>query len=334
MTATHLQSLENQNSAHKVSSSPFGGDQPHISVVSPVYGCEGCLEELVDQLELTISRLGKTFELILVDDASPDNSWARITELAQRKPWIRGFRLARNFGQHAAITAGISQTLGQWVVVMDCDLQDLPSEIPRLYEKAAQGGHNIVFAQRMQRQDTPLKRFSSWSFFKLLTWLTGIHQDSSTANFGIFERKVIDAILRMPERDRCFPLMIKWAGFNTALLPVEHGRRLVGESSYNLRKLLKLALEISLSYSEKPLRMVAACGVGASLFAFILVAYAIFRWVSGDVQVAGFTSIIASIWLTSGLTMFGLGIVGLYVGQIFRNAQGRPSYILAESTAP
>ncbi len=334
MTAPQPQQLANRNSAHDAASVSYGGEKPHISVVSPVYGCAGCLEELADQVELAISSLGKTFELILVDDASPDNSWPRITELAERKPWIRGFKLARNFGQHAAITAGISQSLGQWIVVMDCDLQDLPSEIPRLYEKAIQGSHSIVFAQRIQRQDTPLKRFSSWSFFRLLTWLTGIRQDSSTANFGIFERKVINAILRMPERDRCFPLMIKWAGFDTAFLPVEHGRRIVGESSYNLRKLLKLALEISLSYSEKPLRMVAACGVGASLFAFILAAYAVFRWISGDVQVAGFTSIIASIWLTSGLTMFGLGIVGLYVGQIFRNAQGRPSYILAESTAP
>src|SRR5690606_31176212 len=119
-----------------------------ISVVSPVYGCKGCLEELVDGIAASVGSLSETFEVILVDDGGPDGAWARIRELAPTRPWLRGLRLARNFGQHSAISAGIEHARGEWVVVMDCDLQDPPSAIPDLYRKAVAEGHDVVFAQR------------------------------------------------------------------------------------------------------------------------------------------------------------------------------------------
>lgn len=303
---------------------------PVLSVVSPVYGCRGCLEELVDSLAANVQALAN-FEVILVDDASPDQSWPRIQELAQTRPWLRGVRLARNFGQHSAISAGIELARGEWVVVMDCDLQDPPAAIPALYRKAVDEQFDTVFAQRINRKDSWSKRLASWGFFKLLGWLTNIPQDSSTANFGIFHRKVINAVCSMPERDRCFPLMVKWAGFRSTAIPVEHAKRQVGQSTYDLRKMVKLAMGIALSYSEKPLRMVASSGLVAALIAFVMVGYSILRWMAGDVAVAGFTSIIASLWLVGGLILFSMGIVGLYVGQVFRNAQGRPSFIISES---
>lgn len=304
---------------------------PVLSVVSPVYGCRGCLEELVDSVETELRAIGTDFEVILVDDASPDRSWERIQELGASRPWLRGVRLARNFGQHSAISAGVELAGGEWVVVMDCDLQDPPAAIPALYLKATQEHYDTVFAQRQNRKDSWTKRLASWGFFKLLGWLTNIPQDSSTANFGIFHRRVIDAVCAMPERDRCFPLMVKWVGFRSASIPVEHAKRTSGQSSYNLRKMLKLAVGIALSYSEKPLRMVAGSGLVAALVAFLMVGYSLARWLAGDVAVAGFTSIIASLWLVGGMVLFSLGIVGLYVGQVFRNAQGRPSFIVSES---
>lgn len=308
---------------------------PHIelSVVVPVYGCAGCLEELADQIQTAAESFEASFELILVDDASPDQAWSRMQELALSRPWLTGLRLSRNFGQHSAISAGIEHARGRWVVVMDCDLQDAPSEIPALYRKAVDEQFEVVFAQRVERKDTPLKRLSSWSFFALLSWLTGVPQDPSTANFGIFHRKVIDAVCDMPERDRSFPLMVKWAGFRTAKLPVRHQQRAEGESSYTLRRLLRLAMNIALGYSEKPLRMVAGCGIACALIAFVMVAIGILRWWEGDIQVAGYTSIIAAIWLIGGLMMFSMGVVGLYVGQVFRNVQRRPYYIVADRTA-
>ncbi|WP_372016027.1 glycosyltransferase family 2 protein [Pseudoxanthomonas sp. 10H] len=304
--------------------------KPHISVVVPVYGCVGCLEELAQQIAVAMRSVDQDHELIFVDDASPDGAWSRIHELASLHPEIRGVRLSRNFGQHPAITAGLSASRGEWVVVMDCDLQDPPAAIPDLYRRARHDGLDVVFAQRQNRKDSIPKRLSSWGFFKILSWLTGIPQDSSTANFGIFQRKVIDAVLQMPERDKCFPLMVKWVGFKTATMPVEHARRQEGKSSYSLRRLLRLALEISLSYSEKPLRVVAVSGMIAALLSFFLTGFAVTQWLAGDVAVAGFTSIIASLWLVAGLILFSLGIVGLYVGQVFRNAQRRPSFIISE----
>lgn len=304
-----------------------------LSVVVPVYGCVGCLEELADQVQAAVEGMSATFELILVDDASPDGAWQRIQELAACRPWLKGLRLSRNFGQHSAISAGIEHSRGRWTVVMDCDLQDVPAEIPALYRKAVDDQFDVVFAQRLERQDTPLKRLSSWGFFSVLGWLTGVAQDPSTANFGIYHRKVVDAVCAMPERDRSFPLMVKWAGFRTAKLPVRHQQRTEGESSYTLRRLLRLAMNIALGYSEKPLRMVAGTGIVCALIAFVMVAISLWRWWDGDIQVAGYTSIIAAIWLIGGLMMFSMGVVGLYVGQVFRNVQGRPYYIVADTTA-
>lgn len=315
-----------------MSSSPFSGEHcPEISVVAPVYGCHGCLEDLVDQVQAAIATMGVSFEMILVDDASPDGAWARIADLARTRPWLCGLRLSRNFGQHAAISAGIEHAHGRWTVVMDCDLQDVPSEIPALYRKANDEQLDVVFAQRLERQDTAFKRLSSWTFFSVLGWLTGVAQDPSTANFGIYHRKVIQAVCQMPERDRSFPLMVKWAGFRTGKLPVQHQARAVGETSYTLRKLLKLSMNIALGYSEKPLRMVAGTGIVCSLVAFVLVAMSLLRWWDGDIEVAGYTSIIGSVWLIGGLVMFCLGVVGLYVGQVFRNVQKRPYYIVADA---
>lgn len=302
-----------------------------ISVVSPVYGCSYCLEELVDRVAASIPP-GWALEMILVDDASPDAAWERIVELSETRPWLVGLRLSRNFGQHAAISAGLRHSHGLWVVVMDCDLQDIPEEIPRIFELAVSERLDVVFAQRVHRQDGLLKRTGSFLFFRLLSWLTGVTQDERTANFGIFRRKVIDTINEMPEHDRTFPLMVRWAGFKTGTLPVKHAPRSKGTSSYSLRRMFRLATSIVLSYSDKPLRLVAASGLGFASIAFVMVIYSVWRWVSGDIAVAGFTSIMASMWLVGGATMFCLGVVGLYVGQVFKNVQGRPNHIVAMTT--
>lgn len=301
-----------------------------VSVVSPVYGCSGCLEALADRVWASLSPSGESFELLLVDDASPDGAWNRIVEIAATRPWVRGLRLSRNFGQHPAISAGLANARGEWVAVMDCDLQDVPEELPNLLSEARSKNLDGVFGQRVVRQDTFGKRASSRLFFWLLSWLTGVPQDASTANFGIFHRRIVDAVNAMPEHDRSFPLMVRWAGFRLGKMPVRHGPREEGRSGYTLRKLLALATSIALGYSEKPLRLVAVTGIGFSALAFGMAGFSVLQWLEGNVAVAGYTSIIASIWLVGGSTMACLGIVGLYVGQIFRNAQGRPSYIVAE----
>lgn len=300
-----------------------------LSVVSPVYGCESCLEQLVERVKAAVAPTGLTLEILLVNDGSPDGSWNRIVELTALHPEVRGLRLSRNFGQHYAIAAGIEHARGEWVAVMDCDLQDLPEELPRLLE-AARAGHDVVFAQRTERRDPPLKRLASFAFFKLLSYLTDVPQDHSTANFGVFSRKLIDTVNRMPEADRCFPLMVKWTGFRTALVQVEHASRESGNSGYSLGKLLRLATNIVLSYSDKPLRLVVRLGLVFSLLAFVIVLSSIYLYMAGDIAVAGFTSIVASIWLLGGIMIFCIGITGLYLGRLFNAAKARPYYVVSE----
>nr|WP_182656968.1 glycosyltransferase family 2 protein [Stenotrophomonas lacuserhaii] len=298
-----------------------------VSVVVPVYGCAGCLEELTERILAAVSGMGRTVELIFVDDDSPDQAWSRISELSALHPAVRGLKLSRNFGQHAAISAGIAQTRGAAVIVMDCDLQDVPEEIPALLE-ALTDDVEIVLGQRTERRDTWLKRTGSRAFYRTLGWLTDTSYDPSTANFGAYSRKVIDAMNAMPETDRFLPLLARWTGFRTARISVEHGRRTEGRSSYTLRKLLQMATRIALSFSDKPLRLVMSAAFALAGVGLCVAAFAVYRYLVGDVRVAGFTSILASVWLVGSFLMASIGVVGLYVGRVHNESKRRPQYII------
>lgn len=306
--------------------------RPKISVVSPVYCCAACLSELHRRIKTSIATITEDFEIILVCDASPDDSWATIQRLAAEDPRVRGFLLSRNFGQHYAITAGLDEARGEWIVVMDCDLQDRPEEITRLYEEATKGDFDVVFGARAERQDSLLKRTGSRVFYGLLNYLSDAHHDARTANFGIFRDKVIEVVRAMPERNRAFPIQVKWAGFRQAIIDVQHDPRAEGSSSYNLKKLIKLAVDITLSYSDKPLRLSAYLGfifaIGALLYGAVVIA----RYLAGDVIVLGYTSLILSVWLLGGIILFSLGVVGLYLGRVYESAKGRPIYVVARKT--
>lgn len=304
---------------------------PHISIVVPVYGCEHCLEELSERVEASLRPTGQHFELILVDDRAPASPWPRIEELSVRKSWVRGVRLSRNFGQHPAISAGLAHSRGNVVVVMDCDLQDRPEEIPKLLS-GIRDGADIVLAQRVIRRDGIFKRLSSALFYKSLSWLTGVQQDHTVANFGAYSRPVVDAVLSMPESSRFFPLLVKWTGFTTTKVPVEHAERTEGKSAYSLMRMLTLALEISIAYSDKPLRLSIGVGLLFALIAGVIVAYTLIAFFEGRTTVAGFTSLLASIWLTAGVTQMTLGVVGVYLGRVYVEAKSRPVFIVQEAT--
>lgn len=242
-------------------------------------------------------------------------------------PEVRGLKLSRNFGQHAAISAGLAYARGTSVIVMDCDLQDVPEEIPSLLD-ALSGDVEIVLGQRIERKDTWLKRAGSRIFYRTLGWLTDTNYDPSTANFGAYSRKIVDAMNAMPETDRFLPLLARWTGFQTVRIPVEHGQRTEGKSSYTLRKLLQMATRIALSFSDKPLRLVMSmafvlAGVGVGVAAL-----AIYRYMLGDIRVAGFTSILASVWIVGSFLMASIGVVGLYVGRVHSETKRRPQYLV------
>jgi len=306
---------------------------PLFSIVSPVYRAENIIDELVRRIQASLEPLSADYEIILVDDCGPDNSWQRIEAQAARDPRVRGIRLSRNFGQHKAITAGLEHARGTWIVVMDCDLQDQPEEIPALLAHAQQLPAEIVFARRAARQDTFFKRFFSRSFYGVLSYLTDTKQDPAIANFGIYHRKVVDAVLRMRESIRYFPTMVRWVGFRTSTLDVVHAERAEGSSSYNFRSLINLALDIILAYSDKPLRLTVKLGLLVSASAFLMVLVTFIRFVMGEILVLGYTSLIISVWFFSGLILSVLGMVGLYLGKTFEQVKNRPIYLVDVDTA-
>lgn len=300
-----------------------------LSIVSPVYRAEKMVHMLVERIVKSVSTITEDFEIILVNDASPDASWSVIEHECAQDKRVKGVNLSRNFGQHYAITAGLYYAKGEWVVVMDCDLQDRPEEIPALYQKTLEG-YDIVYARRMNRQDKGLKKLSSTIFHKIFDWLSGIKTDKTIANFGIYKQCVIAEYNRMPERARSFPSLIKYLGFTQATVNVQHAERAEGKSSYSLYKLLKLSFDVIISNSNKPLRMAVGVGFGMSALSFLLALYNVIARLLGFISFPGYTTTVFSIWFVGGLMLFVMGILGLYVGKIFDQVKGRPLFVVKD----
>lgn len=304
-------------------------DNIHISVVSPVYRAEKIISELVKRLKDSLLPITEDFEIILINDASPDHSWSEIEKETAKDKRVKGLNLSRNFGQHYAITAGLNFAKGEWIVVMDCDLQDRPDEIPNLYHKALEG-YDSVFAQRTERNDTLFKKLFSKLFYKLFSYLTDTKQDATVANFGIYRRCVIDAILSMHDQIRFFPAMVQWVGFRKFYLPVEHASRFEGKSTYNYKGLFRLALNTIMGFSDKPLRLTVKVGFFITILSVLIAIVYLGLYLSGRIQVEGFTTLILSLWFLAGFIMFILGILGLYIGRMFEKVKERPVYLIQD----
>lgn len=300
-----------------------------ISIVSPVYRAEKILPILVSEINLVMERIGEDYEIILVDDRSPDNSWEVMKVLSSQNPKIKSIRLSRNFGQHSAIFAGLTKTKGDWVVVMDCDMQDQPKEIAKLYKKALEG-YDIVLGQRENRKDKFLKKLSSKLFYKVFNYLSGANFDNNVANFGIYHQKTIKSILDMKDYVKFFSLFINWIGFKSVSIPIEHGEREEGKSTYSVGKLFKQAFNVIISFSDKPLRLFINFGLSISILSFVLGIYYLYLSITHKITQPGFSSLILSIWFLSGIIICCIGIVGVYLGKTFDQAKGRPTFIIDE----
>lgn len=305
--------------------------RPHLSVISPVYGCSTLLPSLCEELQDVLATISDDFEIVLVNDASPDNAWEVIKSLAASDSRIRGVDLSRNFGQHSAITAGLRLSAGEWVVVMDCDLQDQPKEIPKLYDKA-QEGYEVVFGRRKIRKDSAGKVISARMYRKVFDYFTDSNSDPAVANFGIYHRKVIDAFNSMREQTRTLQLAIRWLGFRWTAIDIEHAPRREGRSTYTFKRLLKMGMDIIVSQSNKPLKLSIAFGFMMALVSFLYGLYLVTRYFLWGTSVEGWTSVIVSIYFVGGLLFANLGILGVYIGKVFDETKARPLYVIREST--
>ncbi|POS02973.1 dolichol-phosphate mannosyltransferase [Flavobacterium croceum DSM 17960] len=302
---------------------------PKISIVSPVYRAENIVEKLVAEIQKAMQLMQVSYEIILVDDRSPDNSWEKMKEISKQNLNVKSIRLSRNFGQHPAIIAGLSKAQGEWVVVMDCDLQDQPKEIIKLYQKA-QEGYQVVLAKRVQRHDTFLKKLSSKVFSKAYSFFTDTTYDNEVANFGIYNKKVVQSILNIGDTIKFFPLFVKYVGYHSTSIEVEHANRESGTTSYSFSKLLSLAFNTIISFSNKPLKLFVKFGMLVSFLSFLVGCYYIYEAINHKIAVLGFTSIIVSIWFLSGIIITTIGITGIYIGKIFDQTKNRPVFIIDE----
>jgi dolichol-phosphate mannosyltransferase len=306
-------------------------NRPLISVVIPVYKAEKILDELYRRLREALETVSPAFEIVLVEDCGGDRSWDVIERLAAADPRVVGLQFSRNFGQHYGITAGLDQCRGDWVVVMDCDLQDAPEEIPRLYHKA-QEGYDVVLALRGQRQDPPLKRFTSWLFYRLFSYLADIDFSGDSGNFRIMSRQVVKNFNRMREQLRFFGGHVQWMGFPTTGLQVRHAERADGTSTYTFAKLWKLAADTIIAYSDKPLRMAARLGLSMAAVSMAFGAYILIRSLIHSSPIPGWSSLIVSLYFIGGLIIGILGIMGVYLGKAFDETKKRPLYIVRRLT--
>lgn len=300
-----------------------------ISIVSPVYRAEKILPLLVSEIDKVMKKLNTDYEIILVDDRSPDNSWEIMKNLSSENQNLKIYRLSRNFGQHPTIMAGLSKAKGEWIVVMDCDMQDQPKEIEKLYTKA-QEGYQVVQASRVIRQDGHFKKLGSHYFYKIFNYLAGMKINNEVANFGIYHHKVIQNVLEINDYIKFFPLFINWAGYNAVTIPVEHLERNEGKSSYDYKKLFSLAFNVIVSFSDKPLKLFIGLGAMISFASFTGGIWVLIRFLLGKIIAPGYSSIILSIWFLFGISFIGLGVLGIYLGKTFNQTKNRPVFIIDE----
>lgn len=293
-----------------------------LSVVVPVYGCRGCLAELHRRLVASLSALTRSFEIVFVDDASPDGAWEELVRLARRHPEVRAFGLSRNFGQDAAITAGLTRSRGRWTVVMDCDLQEPPEEIPRLYAKAMEG-YDLVRTVRTRRAHARLRRLASRGYRRLIS-----DEPTEYSSMSLLSRGVVDAFLSLRDRDREYTLVLDWLGFDQATVEIEYADRPEGASAYTLRRLVRVALNGMFFRTTVLLRVVVFVGFLVALAGGLLAVYNVYYYFAFG-QPAGYTSLAVLLLLLAGFIIVSIGVVGLYVGRIFEQVKFRPLFIIS-----
>ncbi|MGH3745678.1 MAG: glycosyltransferase family 2 protein, partial [Mycobacteriales bacterium] len=303
-----------------------------LSVVVPVYGCAGCLTALHERLTRSVAAITDSYELVFVDDRSTDGGWSVLRDLAHHDGHVAAVRLSRNFGQHAAITAGLAEARGDWAVVMDCDLQEAPEDIPRLWA-AAHEGFEVVRTVRRGRRHPPLKRWASRAY-RRLTLETDTRPDYST--LSLISRPVIDAFLRLRDRDREYMTALDWLGFDGTTVEIEHAERHHGASGYTLRRLMSVALDGMFFRSTALLRAVVLSGF---LVALLGVALAVFEvadyFAEPHRTVPGYTSLAVLLLILAGFVIVSVGVVGLYVGRVFDQVKDRPLFLVdARAQAP
>ena len=303
---------------------------PDVSVVIPCYNEQDSLVELVRRVSNACESVSPlTYEIVLVNDGSHDQSWVIIADFAANNAHIVGVNLARNYGHQLALSAGLEICRGDAVVVMDADLQDPPELLPDLLAKMAEG-YDVVYGQRVARVgETLFKRASASLFYRFLQKLVDVDVPRDTGDFRIMSRRVVDHFNAMPERFRFVRGMISWIGFNQAPLFYERDRRFAGESHYPLSRMIAFAIDAVTSFSTLPLRFAAHLGLIVGLIGVMTLGWVGISWLAGH-TLAGWTSLVGTILLLGSVQLMMLGIFGEYLGRMYMESKQRPLFIIQD----
>jgi polyisoprenyl-phosphate glycosyltransferase len=307
---------------------------PQISVVAPVYNQRAeTLIELVRRLSASVSTITDDFEIVLVDDGSVNDAWLTISDMARDNTEVRGLHLARNFGQHVAITAGLDHADGNWVVVMDADLQDRPEVIPELYAKAQQG-FDVVFVNRAQRPESFVYRMVAACFYLILNALSGQDYNRLQGNFSIVSGRAVQAFRLLREPGRFYGGMLRWVGFRHGSITASHAPPDAGQTSYSFIKRVRFALSVIVSFSTRLLYISIVVGLMMALVSFVMAGFIIIdKILYPEYPLQGWPSVMTAIFFTAGVTNVAIGLTGIYIGQILLQTRGRPLYVVAATTS-
>ena len=284
------------------------------------------MKHLYERLVAAVSECTSSFEIVFVDDRSPDDSWPTLLELAHHDTRVRLVRLSRNFGQHAAITAGLEHAHGAWIVVMDCDLQDPPEQIPILYHRALDG-FDIVLARRIGSGNSFARRLASAAYFRVLNALLGTSFDAGFGNFSVISRKVRTEFLRVRDKDRHYLMILRWLGFRMTSIDLPRADRHAGTSAYSFGMLFRFAVDGLFFQTTTLLRWIVYAGFAISALGTLLAGFFILNYFAGN-PYPGWTSLGVLLLLLSGFIIVSTGVTGLYVGKIFVQAKDRPLYVV------
>ncbi len=301
--------------------------QPYISVVIPVYNEEGNLANLFDRLYPVMQGLGKPFEILFTDDGSRDRSLAILTELAVRHPEVRVVEFNGNFGQHMAILAAFEISRGEIVITLDADLQNPPEEIPKLVAEVEKG-HDVVGSIRQKRQDTFFRKTASLMVNVVTRKMTGMRMTDYGCMLRAYHRNVVNNINRCREASTFIPALAQTFAASPSEVEVAHAERLEGESKYSLYKLIRLNFDLMTGFSVVPLQLFALMGVLTSLFSVAFAVFLLVRRFIVGAEVEGVFTLFAILFFFMGITIFGIGIVGEYVGRIYQEVRRRPRYVV------
>lgn len=314
-----------------VSSAPRPSlEPPYLSVVIPVYNEEENLRELCRRLLQALPKINRSFEIIFIDDGSSDRSWEILQDIYTQNPdHLRALQFSRNFGQHRAIFAGLQASKGQVVVTLDADLQNPPEEIPNLVAKIEEG-YDTVGGWRESRQDSLLRKWPSALVNRVMSWVTGVQLHDYGCMLRAYRRSVVDSINQCQESSSFIPALANLYSRRIAEIPVGHAERTKGESKYSLIKLIRLNFDLMTGFSHLPIHAVGVMGLLIALLGFGFGVFLFLRrlWVGPEVE--GVFTLFAILFVFAGLQMFGLALVGEYVGRIYREVRQRPRYIIRQ----